>query len=43
MIKSENNVFIVLSSNENNKLTDKQILDELFIIFKENILLFEEE
>ena len=43
MIKSENNFFIVLSSNENNKLTDKQILDELFIIFKENILLSEEE
>ena len=43
MIKSENNLFIVLSSNENNKLTDKQILDELFTIFKENILLLEEE
>ncbi len=35
MIKSENNLFIVLSSNENNKLTDKQILDELYIVLKE--------
>lgn len=43
MIKNENNILIVLSTNENNKLTDKQIIDELFIVFKENILLFEEE
>ena len=37
MIKNENNILIVLSSNKNNKLTEKQILDELYIVLKENI------
>ena len=37
MIKNENNILIVLSSNKNNKLTEKQILDELFIVLKELI------
>lgn len=37
MIKNENNILIVLSSNKNNKLTEKQILDELYIVLKDNI------
>ena len=35
MIKNDNNILIVLSSNRNNKLTDKQISDELFIVLNE--------